>query len=61
VAELNQAEDEIAASRKDRAGLEKERDAARARVESLIAQLSFDTDLDVVTENMQPGTKALRR
>jgi hypothetical protein len=61
VAELNQAEDEIAASRKDRAALEKERDAARARVESIIAQLSFDTDLDVVTESTQPGIKALRR
>jgi hypothetical protein len=61
VAELNQAEDDIAAARKDRAGLEKERDAARARVESIIAQLSFDTDLDVVTEGTQPGTKALRR
>jgi hypothetical protein len=61
VAELNQAEDEIAAARKERAGLEKERDAARARVEVLIAQLSFDTDLDVVTESTQQGTKALRR
>jgi len=61
VAELNQAEDEIAASRKDRAALEKERDAARARVEAIIAQLSFDTDLDVVTESTQPGIKALRR
>jgi hypothetical protein len=61
VAELNQAEDDIAASRKERAGLEKERDAARARVESIIAQLSFDTDLDVVTEGAQQGSKPLNR
>jgi hypothetical protein len=61
VAELNQAEDDIAASRKARADLEKERDAARARVESIINALSFDTDLDVVTQNTQPGIKPLRR
>jgi hypothetical protein len=61
VAELNQAEDDIGAVRKARVDFEKERDAARARVESIIAQLSFDTDLDVVTEGAQQGTKALRR
>jgi hypothetical protein len=39
VMELNQAEDEIGAARQERTGLEKERDAARAHVEALIAQL----------------------
>ena len=47
VDELNHTEDRIQAARKDRADLEKQRDAARANVESLIAKLSFDTDLDV--------------
>jgi hypothetical protein len=61
VAELNQAEDEIGAARKERAGLEKEREAARSRVDGIIAQLSFDADLDVVTESTQPGSKAVKR
>ena len=47
VDELNHTEDQIQAARKDRADLEKQRDTARANVESLIAKLSFDTDLDV--------------
>jgi hypothetical protein len=61
VAELNQAEDEIGAARKERAELEKEREAARSRVDGIIAQLSFDADLDVVTESTQPGSKAVKR
>ncbi len=47
VDELNRAEDQIQAARKDRTDLEKQRDTARANVEALIAKLSFDTDLDV--------------
>jgi hypothetical protein len=48
VEELNRAEDAIQAARKERAGLEKDRDAARTRLESLIGQLSFDEDASVV-------------
>ena len=53
VDELNQAEDTIAAARKDQQDLEKQRDAAQAQLEAIIAQLSFDTDLDVTTQSAQ--------
>ena len=49
VDELNQAEDGLQAARKVQADLERQRDAARAQLDSVIAKLSFDTDLDVVT------------
>jgi hypothetical protein len=49
VDELNQAEDAIQTARKDEADLEKQRDAAQAQVEDIIAKLQFDTDLDIVT------------
>jgi hypothetical protein len=48
VDELNQAEDAIEAARKEQADLEKQRDQAQAQLDSIIAKLSFDTDLDVV-------------
>ena len=57
VEELNRAEDEIQQARKDRAAVDKDRDAARARVEALIDQLSFDADLDVVTQSNQSGDR----
>jgi hypothetical protein len=47
VDELNRTEDQIEAARKEQADLEKQRDAAQAKVEDLIAGLSFDTELDV--------------
>jgi hypothetical protein len=47
VDELNQAEDAIEAARKEQADLEKQRDAATAQLDSIIAKLSFDTDLEV--------------
>jgi hypothetical protein len=48
VDELNQAEDAIEAARKEQTDLEKQRDAAQAQLDSIIAKLSFETDLDVV-------------
>ena len=48
VDELNQAEDSLQAARKEEADLEKQRDAAQAQLDSIVAKLSFDTDLDVV-------------
>ncbi len=57
VDELNRAEDDLQAARKERAGLEKDRDAARGRLDNLIAQVSFDTDVSVVTQNTQSGNK----
>ncbi len=48
VDELNQAEDSLQAARKEQADLEKQRDAAQAQLDGIIAKLSFDTDLDVV-------------
>ena len=48
VDELNQAEDSLQAARKEQSDLEKQRDAAQAQLDSIIAKLSFDTDLDVV-------------
>jgi len=53
VEELNQAEDAIAAGRKQQADLEQQRDAARAHLDTVIAALSFDTDLSVVTQSTQ--------
>jgi hypothetical protein len=61
VEELNRAEDAIQAARKERAGLEKDRDAARTRLESLIGQLSFDEDASVVMNSDQYGGRKLRR
>lgn len=46
VDELNSDEDQLEAARKLEADLEQQRDAARAHVNALIAQLSFDTDVD---------------
>jgi hypothetical protein len=53
VDELNQAEDTLQTARKDQTDLEKQRDAAQAQLDGIIARLSFDTDLDVVTS--KPG------
>jgi hypothetical protein len=53
VDELNQAEDAIEAARKEQTDLEKQRDAAQAQLDSIIAKLSFDTDLDVVLSKTQ--------
>jgi len=61
VEELNRAEDGIEAARKERAGLEKEREAARAHLEISIAQLSFDEDASVVIESNQSGNRAPRQ
>jgi hypothetical protein len=61
VEELNRAEDAIQAARKEKADLQKEQDAARAKVDSIIAQLSFDTDLSVVTQSTQYGDRPPRR
>jgi hypothetical protein len=60
VEELNRAEDDIDATRKEQAGLEQQTDAARAHLTDLIAQLSFDTDLDVVTQSSQLGNNPPR-
>ena len=49
VDELNQTEDALQAARKDQADLEKQRDAAQAQVEDMIAKLQFDADLNIVT------------
>lgn len=56
VEELNRAEDDLGAARKEQAGLEQQRDAARAKLAGLIAQLSFETDLNVVTQSNQLGS-----
>jgi chromosome segregation ATPase len=45
VDELNQAEDQLQAARKEQADLELERDAARAQLENMSAKMSFDADL----------------
>jgi len=49
VEELNQAEDELQTARKDQGDLEKQHDAAQTQLDGIIAKLSFDTDLAVVT------------
>lgn len=61
VEELNQAEDAIAAARTEQTDLETQRDAAREHLEAIIAALSFDTDLSVVTESTQHGDRAPQR
>jgi len=61
VEELNRTEDAIQAARKERAGIEKDRDVARAHLDALIAQLAFDEDVSVVTDSNQLGAKPLRR
>lgn len=61
VDELNRAEDDLAAARKEQANLEQQRDAARAHLAELIGQLSFDTDLSVVTGSNQLGNVPPRR
>jgi hypothetical protein len=61
VEELNQTEDAIEAARKDWADLEKQRDAAQAHLEAVIAGLSFDTDLSAVTQSSQPADSTLPR
>jgi Carboxypeptidase regulatory-like domain len=48
VEELNQAEDELQAAKKEQTDLETQRDAAQAKLDGRIAQLSFETDLDLV-------------
>jgi hypothetical protein len=49
VDELNQAEDGLQAAKKEQTDLENQRDAAQAKLDGLIAQLSFETDLDEKT------------
>ena len=61
VDELNHAEDDLQAARKERAGLEKDLDAARKHLDDLIAQVSFDTDVSVVTQSNQTGNTPPRR
>jgi hypothetical protein len=56
VDELNRTEDDIQSARKERTAVEKDRDAARAHLDELIAQISFDTDLSVVTQSNQIGS-----
>jgi len=60
VEELNQAEDAIDAARKEQTNLEQQRDAARTHLAELIAQVSFDTDLNVVTQSNQLGDREPR-
>ena len=45
VDELNQAEDALQAAKKEQTDLEGQRDAAQAKLDGLIAQLSFETDV----------------
>jgi hypothetical protein len=45
VDELNQAEDALQAAKKEQTDLETQRDAAQAKLDGLIAQLSFETDV----------------
>ena len=61
VEELNRAEDELQAARTERAAVEKERDSARAHLDGLIAQTSFDTDLSFVTRSNQLGGNPSKR
>ncbi len=49
VDELNQAEDQIEAARKEQIDLEKQRDEAQAKLDGILAKLTLETDLDVVT------------
>ena len=47
VEEINQAEDDIAAARKEHDDLEKQQQAAQQHLDDVIAALSFDSDLDI--------------
>lgn len=58
VDELNNDEDQIEAARKEQSLLEQQRDSARLHVQAILAQLSFDTDLDVVTQSARTGDAA---
>jgi hypothetical protein len=49
VDELNQTEDALQTARMDQVDLEKQRDAAQAQAEVIIAKLQFDADLDIAT------------
>ena len=60
VDELNRAEDELSAARKEQADLERERDAAHAKLAGLIAQVEFAADLNVVTVSNQLGDRQPR-
>jgi hypothetical protein len=60
VEELNHAEDAIEAVRREKTAAEKDLDAARAHLETLIGGLSFDEDASVVMNNSQPGERPLR-
>jgi hypothetical protein len=51
VDELNQAEDALQAAKKEQADLMSQRDAAQAKLDGIIAKLSFETDLDVAMSN----------
>jgi hypothetical protein len=50
VEKLNQAEDGLETARGAQADLEKQRDAAQEKLNGIIAKLSFETDVDVVTK-----------
>jgi len=58
VEELNRAEDEIQATRKEHVSLVTQRDAAHARLNAEIARVSFETDLSVVTQSTRTGTSS---
>ena len=57
IEELNRAEDDLQATRKDHAALLTQRDAARTRLDAEIARVSFETDLSVVTQSTQYGNQ----
>jgi len=56
VEDLNRTEDEIATTRKQREALLAQREDARTKLSAVIAQISFDTDLSVVTQSTQTGS-----
>ena len=58
IEELNRAEDELQANRKQRADLEKSRDLARAELDALIHQASFATDITVATPSRSRRNRA---
>jgi len=53
VDELNRAEDDLDAARKDDASLQQQREGARTHLSDVIAKLLFETDLSVVTQSSQ--------
>lgn len=57
VDELNTAEDGLQAARKQHDGLVQQRDAAQAHLNNVIAQMSFDADVNVRTESTQYGNR----